>query len=73
LALSVYPKPILPVSLKIGGLEVPLLYLGAAPQLVAASCRSTLKCRTMRHPENQPIVLTVGSCSSPLGVTVAVK
>jgi uncharacterized protein (TIGR03437 family) len=73
LALSVYPKPILPVSVKIGGVDAPLLYYGAAPQLVAGVLQVNAKVPDGVASGDQTIVLTVGSCSSPLGVTVAVK
>jgi len=73
LALSVYPKPILPVGVKIGGVDAPVLYYGAAPQMVAGVMQVNAKVPDDAASGNQAIVLTVGSCSSPLGVTVAVK
>jgi len=73
LALSVYPKPILPVGVKIGGVDAPVLYYGAAPQMVAGVMQVNAKVPDDAPSGNQAIVLTVGSCSSPLGVTDAVK
>jgi uncharacterized protein (TIGR03437 family) len=73
LALAVYPKPILPVSAKIGGVDAPLAYFGAAPQMVAGMMQVNAKVPNDAPSGDQNIVLTVGSCSSPLGVTVAVK
>lgn len=74
LASSVYPKPVLPVSVKIGGVDAEILYAGAAPELVAGVLQVNV-----RIPDNVPagaevpITLRVGSQQSPSGVTLAVQ
>jgi len=61
LPLSTYPKPVLPVSVKIGGAAS--LYYGAAPQLVAGVMQVNAKIPDGVSSGDQTIVLTVG-CSS---------
>jgi uncharacterized protein (TIGR03437 family) len=74
LAADVFPKPVLPVAVTIGGLEGEILYAGAAPGLVAGAMQVNV-----RVPANAavgdalPIRLRVGSNASPEGVTVAVR
>jgi uncharacterized protein (TIGR03437 family) len=72
-ALSVYPKPILPVSVQIGSVDAPVLYYGAAPQMVAGVLQLNVRVPDAAPSGEQPIIVKVGSCSSPQGVTVAVK
>jgi uncharacterized protein (TIGR03437 family) len=70
-----FPKPLLPVSVTIGGVDAPeILYAGAAPGLVAGAMQINV-----RVPANAPVGdavrvrLKIGSNTSPEGVTVAVK
>jgi uncharacterized protein (TIGR03437 family) len=63
-----FPRPVLPVSLTIGGVRADLFYAGAAPGFVGllqinARVPAGLSGRT-------PVVLTVGSRSSRSGVGI---
>jgi len=66
-------KPVLPVSVQIGGIDAEVLYAGTAPGLTTGVLQ--VNCRV---PENVApgyavsLVLTVGTVSSP-GVTLAVQ
>jgi uncharacterized protein (TIGR03437 family) len=73
LANSVFPKPILPVSVKIGGLDAEVVYYGAAPLAVAGLMQVNARVPDGLAPGDQPLVLQVGQCSSPDEVTVAVR
>jgi uncharacterized protein (TIGR03437 family) len=74
LASDVLPKPLLPVAVRIGGIDAELQYAGAAPGLIAGLIQVNAKI-----PENAPsgtaipIELIVGQVSSPTGVTLAIK
>ena len=73
IATSVYPKPVLPVSVTIGGQPANVAYYGAAPGLTAGLLQLNVVV-----PQNIPagdaaVVLTVGSASSQSGVTIAVN
>jgi len=72
LAASVYPKPVLPVSVTIGGVNAAVAYAGAAPSLVAGVLQINVIVPAGLQG-NQPVVVTVGNNASPAGVTVALK
>jgi len=68
------PKPLLPVSVRIGGMRARVSYAGAAPGLVA--CTLQVDCKVpMESPVGYaiPIVLSVGQTSSQSGVTLAIQ
>ena len=68
------PKPLLPVSVQIGGLDAEVLYAGAAPATVAGVLQ--VNCIVpMNSPSGYavPIVLSVGKPSSPAGVTLVIQ
>ncbi len=72
-AATAFPKPTLPVTVRIGGMPAEVLYAGAAPSLVAGVLQVNV-----RVPEGVPdgaaeVRLIVGSAESPAGVTVAVQ
>jgi uncharacterized protein (TIGR03437 family) len=68
------PIPVLPVSVRIGGLTAEVLYRGAAPGLISGALQ--VNCRI---PDNVvpgfsvPVQLNIGTATSPAGVTVAVR
>ena len=68
------PKPVLPVSVEIGGLEAEVVFAGAAPGLIAGALQ--VNCRIPAEVAAGyavPIVLRVGSATSQLGVTLATQ
>jgi uncharacterized protein (TIGR03437 family) len=68
------PKPLLPVSVQIGGLDAKVLYAGAAPGSVAGVLQ--VNCIVpLGSPSGYavPILLSVGNTSSPAGVTLVIK
>ncbi len=69
----VYPKPVLPVEVTIGGQGAEVLYYGAAPGLVAGAMQVNARVPVGTPPGNAPIVLRVGPNFSPTSVTVAVR
>jgi len=73
LATSVFPKPVLPVSVRIGGLAAEVLYAGAAPGLVAGVIQVNVRIPAEAASGNVPVVVTVGSASSQADLTVAVR
>jgi uncharacterized protein (TIGR03437 family) len=73
LATSVYPKPVLPVSVTIGGQPATLAYFGAAPGLTAELLQLNVVVPQNIAPGNVAVVLTVGSASSQAGVTIGVN
>jgi uncharacterized protein (TIGR03437 family) len=74
LAMSIYPKPRLPVAVHIGGVEAEVLYAGAAPLLVAGVMQVNVKVPESIAPgDNVPVLLKVGDSVSPPGITIAVK
>lgn len=75
IALSVYPKPLLPVKVTIGGVDATasILYMGAAPTLVAGVFQLAVTVPTNVPAGAQPVVVTVGSASSQSGLTVSLK
>jgi len=68
------PKPLLPVSVQIGGLDAKVLYAGAAPGLVAG----LLQVDCVVPPASPsgpaiPITVVIGRASSQAGVTLAIR
>jgi uncharacterized protein (TIGR03437 family) len=71
---AVLPTPILPVSVRIGGLNAIVLYAGAAPGLIAGVVQvNALVPSNVSSGSAVPVVLTVGEASSQAGVTVAIR
>jgi len=68
------PQPLLPVSVKVNGLDAQVLYAGAAPGLVAGVAQLNVRIPAGVPAANTiPIVLQVGNSTSRFDVTVAVK
>jgi uncharacterized protein (TIGR03437 family) len=68
------PKPILPVSIQIGGLEAEVLFAGLAPGLVSGVIQ--VNCRIPADvvaSDTAPVILKVGTAVSQQGVTLAVR
>ena len=73
LATAVFPKPVLPVSVTIGGRTADVLYAGAAPSLVAGLFQINAKIPEDLSPGAQEVTVTVGAARSQAGLTVAVR
>lgn len=66
--------PVLPVSVQIGGVNADLLYVGAAPGLTNGVLQVNCRIPANVSPGySVPIVLIVGTVSSPGNVTLAVQ
>ncbi len=73
-ASSVFPKPVLPVSVRIGGVPAPVHYAGAAPYFVAGVMQINVQVPEGIQPGAKvPLTLIVGDQASPSGVTIAVQ
>lgn len=73
IATAVLPAPTLSYSVTIGGLPAEILYLGAAPSMVAGTFQMNLKIPEGLAPGDHPVVVTIGGVSSQDGLTVAVR
>jgi uncharacterized protein (TIGR03437 family) len=73
IASGVLPKPVLPVSLKIGDVAAVIQYYGAAPGLVAGIMQVNAVVPAGIASGSVPVVLTVGNASSQPGLTISVK
>ncbi|MCC6540551.1 MAG: SBBP repeat-containing protein [Bryobacterales bacterium] len=73
LALTRFPKPVLPVSVTIGGLAADVLYAGAAPQGVAGFFQVNAKVPENASSGALEVIVTVGAARSQTGLTVAVR
>jgi uncharacterized protein (TIGR03437 family) len=75
IALSVYPKPVLPVKVSIGGIDASsgILYAGAAPTLVAGVFQINVTVPPVVPAGAVPVVVTIGQASSQSGLTVSLK
>ena len=73
-ALTQYPQPVLPVSVKFGGVPAEVLYAGAAPEMVAGVLQINARV-PVGFPSRTaiPVVVTVGGASSQANVTIATK
>ena len=70
---KVIPKPLLPVTVTIGGKNAEVHYAGAAPYMVAGVIQINATVPTDIPAGNAEVVIKVGSNSSQPGVTLAVK
>jgi uncharacterized protein (TIGR03437 family) len=72
-ASGVFPKPVLPLSVTIGGQPAEVLYYGAAPALVSGVLQINARIPAGIASGAAEAIVTVGSFSSPAGLTVSVK
>jgi uncharacterized protein (TIGR03437 family) len=70
---SSFPSPVLPVSVSIGGVDAQVAYFGAAPFLVSGVFQANVVIPAGIPTGNTEVIVTVGSSSSPRGVTIAVN
>jgi uncharacterized protein (TIGR03437 family) len=73
LALVNYPKPVVPVTVTIGGLPAEVAYYGAAPQAVAGLLQVNAKVPDGVPSGNAEVVIQIGTAKSQTGLTVAVQ
>jgi uncharacterized protein (TIGR03437 family) len=73
IATSVFPKPVAPVSVTIGGVNATVLYAGAAPQVMAGVFQLNVRVPATLQPGPAPVVVTVGGASSRSDVTITVS
>jgi uncharacterized protein (TIGR03437 family) len=73
MALLTFPRPVLPVSVTIGGITADVLYAGAAPQFVAGFFQMNVKVPENAPSGNLDVIVTVGNGRSQSGLTVAVR
>lgn len=67
------PQPKLPVSVSIGGIDAQILYAGGAPGLVAGVMQINVRIPQSVQSGQLPVIVSVGSATSPANVTVAVQ
>ena len=71
---QVLPRPKLPVEVTIGGMRAEVLYAGAAPGLVVGLLQVNARVpANVASGSAVPVILTIGTASSPPGVTLAVR
>jgi uncharacterized protein (TIGR03437 family) len=69
---SVYPQPVLPVSATVGGQPAKIIYAGAAPDFVAGVLQVDIQIPA-GVSGTVPLELTVGTASTPSGLTVSIS
>ncbi len=67
------PQPKLPVSISIGGIDAQILYAGGAPGLVAGVMQINVRIPQSVQSGQLPVIVSVGSATSPANVTLAVQ
>ncbi len=68
------PKPVLPVSVTIGGTDAELLYAGAAPGAVAGLMQINVRISPLAPSSNTSLLIVkIGDKTSQAGVTIAVR
>jgi uncharacterized protein (TIGR03437 family) len=73
IAATVFPAPVLPVSVTIGGVKADVLYAGAAPGAVAGAMQINARIPAGLAPGDQAVQVTVGTAASQPGITVSVR
>jgi trimeric autotransporter adhesin len=75
-SLADIPKPLLPVTVTLGGQTLPesaIEYVGGVPGEVEGITQLNIKIPTNASPGSLPIVVTIGANNSQSGVTVSVQ
>ncbi|MGH9672792.1 MAG: hypothetical protein ACRD44_06380 [Bryobacteraceae bacterium] len=73
IAAAVFPKPLTPITVRIGGIDAEVLYFGAAPGLVAGVFQVNARVPAEAPSGDVPVVVSVGSAASQPELTVAVQ
>ena len=73
-SIAMYPKPVLPVQVTVGGKNSEIMYAGEAPHSIAGILQVNFRVPVDAPPgDHVPITLSVGKWRSPDGVTMAVR
>jgi uncharacterized protein (TIGR03437 family) len=68
------PRPVLPVSARVGGVDAQVTYAGGAPGLVAGALQVNVRIPdAVASGAGVPLVLTVGVAASQPGIMLAVR
>jgi uncharacterized protein (TIGR03437 family) len=71
---STLPKPVLPVSVRVGGRPANIDYAGAAPGFIAGAMQINVRLPLgIQTGPNVPVTVVIGDEASPPGVTVSVR
>jgi uncharacterized protein (TIGR03437 family) len=71
---AILPRPLLPVTVQIGGLDAEVLYAGAAPNFVSGAMQINVRVPpTIGSGVAVPVIVRIGSRASQGGVTLAVQ
>jgi len=71
---DVLPKPLLPVSVSIGGIPATeITYAGAAPAMTAGAFQVNVRIPANVPSGDVPIVLKVGDTASQAGLTISIR
>ncbi len=74
LAIGTFPKPVLPVTVKIGGQDADVLYAGAAPELAAGLMQVNVRMsKAVARGVPAAVEIQVGGVPAQTGVTVFMK
>ena len=71
--LNVYPRPLAPVTAKIGGLPATVQYAGAAPFNVTGLCQVNMVIPENVPPGNVPVEIVIGGKATQSGINIAVR
>jgi len=72
IANSVWPKPMLPVSVTVGGQVTTVLYAGAANGFIAGAMQINVKLPPGVASTSLPLIVNIGGFTSQPGVNVAI-
>jgi uncharacterized protein (TIGR03437 family) len=67
------PVPVLPVKVRIGGVESQVQYAGAAPGFIAGAMQINVRLPATAPSGNVPVILDIGGWPSQEGLTVAIQ
>ncbi len=72
-AATVFPKPVTPMTAKVGGIDAEMIYFGAAPGLVAGLFQANVRVPMESASGSVAVTVSVGAGTSQGGLTVAVQ
>jgi uncharacterized protein (TIGR03437 family) len=68
---SVLKRPVLPVTVTIGGIDAPVLYAGSAAGIISGVMQVNVTIPATAPTGTQPVVVTVGTVKSQFGAGAA--